>query len=286
MSIPWIPIRQTKIQIHVQKQYVQKLVEEQQESIQELDRCTQSIKELRSDVETLTRDNESMFRDVNQNGETAMDFDSKQYLEVEKDEETYLKRIDALEKHIQDESYKEVENRYGSGPHRVKVVLEDNNGIYSHFVIELAMLMEMPHAVDHFLQMVDSRLWEGLALVHGTGSDVITATPMTMDSHSWAGQRFVDANLTQLAFAEFSSTYPPPHHHKYSVAFAGRPGGPDFYINLEDEVEIHQHESTFGMVLEGRDVLDRFFLQRDHPETDSKNRAQMMTIHRISLLAP
>jgi len=109
---------------------------------------------------------------------------------------------------------------------------------------------------------------------------------MTMDSHSWAGQRFVDANLTQLAFAEFSSTYPPPHHHKYSVAFAGRPGGPDFYINLEDEVEIHQHESTFGMVLEGRDVLDRFFLQRDHPETDSKNRAQMMTIHRISLLAP
>ena len=87
-------------------------MEEQQESIQELDRCTQSIKELRSDVETLTRDNESMFRDVNQNGETAMDFDSKQYLEVEKDEETYLKRIDALEKHIQDESYKEVENRY------------------------------------------------------------------------------------------------------------------------------------------------------------------------------
>lgn len=175
-------------------------------------------------------------------------------------------------------------NRFGDGPHRVKVTLEDNNGTFNTFVIELAMLIEMPHAVHHFLQMIDLQLWDGLALVHGTESDIIKATPLSLDTHQWAGQRFVDSNLTQMAFTEFSSTYPPPHHHKYSVAFEGRPGGPDFYISLEDDIDFHDHESAFGIVVEGRDVLDRFFLQRDHPDTPDKNRVQTMKIHSIRLL--
>ena len=147
------------------------------------------------------------------------------------------------------------------------------------------MLMEMPHAVHHFLQMVEKKLWDGLALVHGKGSEVIMATPLNLDSHTWARQRFVDANLTQMAFTEFSSTYPPPHHHKYSVAFSGRPGGPDFFISLEDEIEFHEHESTFGIVTEGREVLDRFYLQKGSSDAQAnKNRATMMTIHSIRLL--
>jgi hypothetical protein len=176
-------------------------------------------------------------------------------------------------------------NRLGTGPRRVKVTLKDRNGQFSYFVIELAMLMEMPHAVHHFMQMVELKLWDGLALVHGTESDIIMATPLTMDSsHTWAGQRFVDANLTHMAFTEFSNTYPPPHHHKYSVGFSGRPGGPDFYISLEDDLEFHEHESTFGMVVEGKEGLDRFFLQRDNPDTPTKNRVQMMTIHGMEVL--
>jgi hypothetical protein len=39
------------------------------------------------------------------------------------------------------------QHRYGSGPRRVKVTVQDNNNeSYSHFVIELAMLVEMPYA--------------------------------------------------------------------------------------------------------------------------------------------
>lgn len=165
------------------------------------------------------------------------------------------------------------------------MTIQEHDGQYSDFVIQLAMLLEMPHAVHQFLKMVELKLWDGLSMVHGTGSDVIKATPITMDSsHQWAGQRFVDANLTHMAFTEVSSTYPQPHHHKYSVAFSGRPGGPDFYISLEDELEFHEHESTFGQVIEGRDVLDRFFLQRDHPEQDDGNRANLIRIQSIEMI--
>jgi hypothetical protein len=53
-------------------------------------------------VEVLTKD----FR------ETNMDLlEDEQYLEVEKAEETFMKRIDGLEKHIQIESQKRVKER-------------------------------------------------------------------------------------------------------------------------------------------------------------------------------
>ena len=129
------------------------------------------------------------------------------------------------------------------------------------------------------LEMVDLELWDGMTLVHGKSTDVVVAATISLDDeHQWAGQRFVDANLTQMAFTEYSPTYPPAHHHKYSVAFSGRPGGPEWYIGLEDDVLYHEHESTFGIVAEGRDVLDRFFLQKE------QDAAQTLRIHSVRLL--
>jgi hypothetical protein len=156
-------------------------------------------------------------------------------------------------------------DRYGNGQYRFKVNVRDQNGALKFFVIETAMLAEMPHAIDHFFRMIEKNLWDGLALLHEPYSQIISATPMMTDeSHAWAGQRFVDANLTHMAFTEHSPTYPPPHHRKFTVAFSGRPGGPGFYISLDNELEYaHEHESTFGVVMEGRDVLYQLFLSKD-----------------------
>jgi cyclophilin family peptidyl-prolyl cis-trans isomerase len=142
------------------------------------------------------------------------------------------------------------------------------------------MAMEMPHSIDHFLRMVEKKLWDGLALVHEPTSSVIMATPMTMDdSHTWAGQRFVEEKLTHMAFNEYSPTFPAPHHRKFTVAFSGRPGGPSFYINLDDELEeTHLHESTFGVVVEGRDVLMKLTMQKQ-----GKMDKTMLTIESIEL---
>ena len=156
-------------------------------------------------------------------------------------------------------------DRYGNGRYRFKVNVLNQNGLLKFFVIETAMLVEMPHSIDHFFRMIEGKLWDGLALTHEANSPIISAKPMMSDeSHAWAGQRFADANVTHMAFTEHSPTYPPPHHRMFSVAFSGRPGGPGFYISLDDEVEFaHEHESTFGVVMEGRDVLYQLFMQKD-----------------------
>jgi hypothetical protein len=161
-------------------------------------------------------------------------------------------------------------------------VRNEATGTKSTFVIVTAMVMEMPHAIDHFFRMIEAKLWDGLALIHEPDSKVIMATPMTTDdSHSWAGQRFREANLTHMAFNEHSPTFPPPHHRKFSVGFSGRPGGPNFYINLDDELDYaHEHESIFGVVLEGRDVLIDLFLRRRGNDGSKK----ILTISNIEIL--
>jgi cyclophilin family peptidyl-prolyl cis-trans isomerase len=144
--------------------------------------------------------------------------------------------------------------------------------------------MEMPHAIDHFVRMVESKLWDGLTFVHEYDSKVVMATTMTQDeSHTWAGQRFTDANITHMAFTETSMSFPPLHFRKFSVAFSGRPGGPSFYINMDDEVvSSHEHESTFGVVMEGRDVVLQFYLKNHQQGQDKK----MMSIDSIEMLTP
>ena len=254
-------------------------MKEQKTLFRELDKTTGTLRDLGRDSERLDHENDKMFRVLQKKGATA-DLENDQYAQIEQVEDAMLKRIDDLEKHIQENSAKAVVETFGIGPHRVTVVVKDQAGVSSKFVIELGMLLDMPHAIHHFLQMVDLELWDGLSLVHGTDSNSVMATPMALDGHEWERKRFVNANLTRMAFPEFSETYPPPDHHKYSVAFVGRPGGPEFYINLEDNPQVHDHESVFGIVSEGRDVIDKFFSQK---EKERKNHVDILTIESIRL---
>lgn len=259
------------------------IIREQKDLVADLDETTASIKELKHDIEMITKDNELSFQEMRRNGKfpgnlvddnieggagvdgrTASNIESEEYAKLEEEEEIIVQRIDSLEKSIQKSAEKRISERYGNGKFRFKVNVRGQEGGLSFFVIETAVLTEMPHAIDHFFRMIEKQLWNGLALVHEPHSLVVTATTMTMDeSHSWAGQRFLDANLTHMAFTERSPTYPPPHHRLYTVAFSGRPGGPGFYISLDNELEYaHEQESTFGVIMEGRDVLYKFFLQK------------------------
>lgn len=172
-------------------------------------------------------------------------------------------------------------NRYGKSKLRFKVTVRDERRRTKFFVIETAMVVEMPHAIDHFARMVENELWNGLALVHESNAEIISATPMLTDeTHAWTGKRFVDANLTHMAFTEHSSTFPPPHHRMFSVSFSGRPGGPGFYISLENDLNYsHERESTFGVVMEGRDILYELFLQKN------RKTKRVLMIEKIDLIS-
>ena len=137
--------------------------------------------------------------------------------------------------------------------------------------IEMAPLELMPIAVNLFLQQVHHRFWNGCSFVINA-MHILQAGP-----HEYNGQgkynansvalksRFEKSRLDKMPYQEYSHEYP---HKQYTVGFAGRPGGPDFYINKVDNSVNHGpggqshhdlHEEAdpcFGTVVDGLEVLE------------------------------
>jgi len=156
-------------------------------------------------------------------------------------------------------------------PHRA----DDNPEIWSRtkkmITIEMAPLNLMPIAINLFLQQIHHKLWEGCNFVINA-MHILQAGP-----HQYKGEgqyaansyllksKFEKNRLDTMPYQEYSLDYP---HTKYTVGFAGRPGGPDFYINKVDNSENHGpggqthhdlHEEAdpcFGRVVAGFEVIE------------------------------
>ena len=66
-----------------------------------------------------------------------------------------------------------------------------------------------------------------------------------------------------LAFQEYNPGFP---HVKHTLGYAGRPGGPEFYISTVDNSQNHgpasqgsatEADSCFGKIIKGFEVVDR-----------------------------
>jgi Cyclophilin type peptidyl-prolyl cis-trans isomerase/CLD len=132
------------------------------------------------------------------------------------------------------------------------------------FAIELAPIKHVPHAVHFFLEQVSHGLWNHSAF-HLNHHHVLQVGPSTPEHRD----RFRDLELDRLAFPDYNPLYP---HHKWTLGFAGRPGGPSWYVNKIDNRGDHgphgqEHhalseyaDSCFGRIVDGFDVLERVFL--------------------------
>ena len=87
----------------------------------------------------------------------------------------------------------------------------------------------MPYTVNHFLQQVSLGLWNGCSF-HRNAGHVVQGGPIT--NHLNPGARlnvaFKEADLGSVVFQEYHKDFP---HKKYTMGYAGRPGGPDFYVS-------------------------------------------------------
>lgn len=164
---------------------------------------------------------------------------------------------ESLKQEVQTASRREVSMKYGSsGVHRVEMELAfpDNQDGPTVFVIELAPMSEMPHSVHTFLDMVSIGLLDGCSFILNA-LHVLKAAPLPYDGTSAAAKAkaFSAAGLESVAFKEYSESYP---HQKYTLGFAAD-GSPSFYINTEDNSEIHVGDPCFGKVVEGFDAVRR-----------------------------
>ena len=140
--------------------------------------------------------------------------------------------------------------RFGPGPHKVEMELEypkvstTNSDpatwprVRNKLSIELAPLDLMPHTVNLFLQQVHHKLWDGCS-VNTNADHIYQLGPSYEDdlkekySHY---EQFYERGLDKVSYQEYSEQY---RHKQWTVGLAGRPGGPDFYVNKVDNTVIH-----------------------------------------------
>jgi hypothetical protein len=112
LLLPWIPSQRTSWQVQSRRAAIDALLLEQKDMVLRLDETTMNLKELKTEIEILTKDNELSFREIHRNGrEIAIDMESEQYAEIELEEEGLVKRIQKLENAIQKNSEKRLTER-------------------------------------------------------------------------------------------------------------------------------------------------------------------------------
>ncbi len=149
---------------------------------------------------------------------------------METDEESL-----ALTSQLQDATRTLIKLRYGDfdssihpTPYRIKLDLEfqstipdfDTKGKDGTIVIELAPISLIPYSVYNFLEI--ARTWKKGAF-HRNAGHVLQAIARSDVKQS-------------MPFQEYSKEYP---HKKYTVGYAGRPSGPEFYISIQNNSRAH-----------------------------------------------
>jgi cyclophilin family peptidyl-prolyl cis-trans isomerase len=172
-------------------------------------------------------------------------------------------KADKLKTQVSEISKRDAIAKYGSGVIRVQLDLifrldkEGNplsdTGPHS-LVMEMAPVDLMPHSVFTFLEMVSSGLLDGCSFILNA-LHVLKAAPLPYDNTSASdkARAFRERGLESVAFREYSSDFP---HGKYTVGFAAD-GSPSFYINTEDNTEIHVGDPCFAKVVSGFEAVHR-----------------------------
>lgn len=160
-----------------------------------------------------------------------------------------------MKNRVQSVSQQQLLEKYGGGVKQVEMelVFPDGKEGPTKFVIALDDNL-MPHSSFTFLEMVSSGLMDGCSFILNA-LHVLKAAPLPYDGSSAAAKAraFTELGLESVAFKEYNDSFP---HTKYTVGFAAD-GSPSFFINTEDNTEIHAGDPCFGRIIEGFDTIKR-----------------------------
>ncbi|ETO30840.1 hypothetical protein RFI_06276 [Reticulomyxa filosa] len=143
--------------------------------------------------------------------------------------------------------------------------------------IEMAPFNIMPHTTRYFLQMIASGFWNGCHFFRNANHViqanchhrcvacsfqmccVVCKENAQAKVFFWIGTNGRHEYEPSISFQEYSEEYV---HKPFTVGIAGRPGGPDFYINLVDNIRNHgpggqdgEADPCFGKIVKGMEVI-------------------------------
>lgn len=168
-----------------------------------------------------------------------------------------------LHQRIQTFSRHAVIDQWGQGPFRLLIELEWPNKERGNMTMELAPLSQMPHTIHYLLSAVTLGLYNGTSFFRNAGHVLQAgAVPNHIHPQGFEFQHHWEHTL----FQEYSHSYP---HTPYTIGLAGRPAGPDWYINLKDNVNLHgpggqgsnyqdsEADPCVGKIVEGIEWVDK-----------------------------
>jgi len=171
-------------------------------------------------------------------------------------------RIRDLQHTIATMHRREAIEHFGVGLYHLQfnVLIDDSE---FSFIVEMAPIDMMPHSVNYVLEMIKAKIWDNSVFTHR--SNHILFAELRDDKGNDKRHLLSENNISTLSFPEYNTDYP---HTKYTLGFSGRPGGPEFYINVEDNTSSHgpggqahhaMHEEAdacFGRVIKGQHIVD------------------------------
>jgi cyclophilin family peptidyl-prolyl cis-trans isomerase len=241
---------------------------------------------------------EMMERVTGDNRELLMDQLAKRQKQaamtwIQQRQETLYGKINTLQEFVQRMSRQQVLEKYGPGPHRVEFQVQIDSmetkrkipktARKSKFMIELAPLDLMPHAIETFLDMISSTLWDNTVFYHHATQDhVVAAAPVNYGTFETKNHHFQALGYEGVVFPEYSENI---RHEEYTIGFSGK--GPNFYINTMDNQMHHgpggqgHHDLSqdadpcFGKIVMGKKVIqDMMPKGEDTTGGSHQNRAQ------------
>ena len=162
-------------------------------------------------------------------------------------------------------------------------IYEDTKSEGDTIILETASADLMPHSIFLFLEIISHGVYDGMPW-HTSANHVVQAGPSS-NVETTKGLR-EEPSLQSVIFQEFDPSFP---HDKYTIGFAGRPGGPDFYINLKDNHTLHgpggqaRHygdvvedaDPCFARVVKGFSVIDRLHRSEVESRNSHNNRSEV-----------
>ncbi|KAL3914863.1 MAG: hypothetical protein SGILL_005913 [Bacillariaceae sp.] len=194
------------------------------------------------------------------NGEDGgkVDFDliHKQTQQLYQMEEELNHEVKTLQTRIQMSARNHIIQEYGEGP--VQVVLELDFGQNDNSPNKISILLwhDTPHAAWTWLEQIERSVWNG-AEFHWKQGHIIDAFPHKPDEMG-----------SKIEFLEQS-------HHNHEAWTVGvresDSGAMGMYINLQDNTNLHKHETCVGKVIDGFDALQRLLEVARTKRDESKN---------------
>lgn len=223
---------ETKLQkaVETEKGLVEKLTSEKNAIDSEKKKLQQSVMDAQRTLKSVESQKESDAKRVQDLEATGKHHEEKIRSLVE-----YKKKMHSA---IQKLSLQRLLEKFGPGPHRLEIKLSYDPGsnVYEvnpqadRIVIEMAPEQDMPHTVYTFMEAVDQGLYDGISF-HRNAEHVMQAGPVgnfKTSPNTQLYERFKKSGFENVLFQEYSRTFP---HHQHTLGYAGRPGGPDFYIS-------------------------------------------------------